>query len=512
MYEIENRLLVPNWRDFKRTIIIGELGILDKSREQVLDNSKIKFDWKNNKTIGVAADLINNSFVSNDLYSVELQEAIAFIEKKKSEASKPLLSLISGIKKELNPVLADSNKILEKNIDSINEFKALSDDKLLNKIISKTKKLTKDYLSNSIYWIELARLYTIKNQLEKANKCILIGLNLAPDNRFVLRSAVRFFIHTKQEDKAIYYLRKSNFIKDDPWLISAHIASSKIIGRYSPFIKNGINLITSKNYSNFDLTELSSSIGTLELESGSFKKSKNYLDLSISSPNDNSLAQFEWLSNKEKRLTFNPSQFGQVKNPFEAFAYKDLQRGQFEASFYNCINWYLDIPFTKRPLMLGSYLAILIEDYEASIILCLIGLRSSKNEIGFINNIIFALCMKGSFDEIPKYFPLINKSLLNSATDEEKITIQATIGLYYMRIGNTEEGKSFYKEAIKNSEKISNKYYYKLAVINYTRELFRTNDPDFTELKSLFKSIESNDADVIFQREKVLNLIKTNAK
>lgn len=507
IYELKNRLLVPNWRDFKRTTKLGELGLLNDVKTTNVDNSAIIHDWNNNKTIGVAADLINNAFISNDLFSNELKEAIDYIELYSKDASLPLLSLIDKIKADINPKSEDSNKILEKNIESIEEFKSYLDERIFNKFINKTKKLTVSQISNAINWVELARLYTIKNQIDKADKCITTALHLSPNNRFVLRSAVRFFIHTSQEEKAIYYLKKTNAIKEDPWLISAHIASSRLIGRYSPFIKIGEKLISSHKYSDFDLTELSSSLGTLEFEHGSFKKSKPLLDLSLKNPNDNSLAQFEWLSKKDNRLHFNSESFQSVKNPFEAFAYENFQKGNFRESFYNCINWYLDFPYSKRPLVFGSFTASLLEDYDASIVMCLAGLRLNSSEISFVNNIIYAYCLKNELEKIPKYLKLLHRNNSIELDDEEKITLQATLGLYYLRIKEIDKGKNLYNIAIENASKLKNEYYYNLAIINYTRELFLLQDDEFNTYKNLFNNIKSLDRDIMLLKMNVELLI-----
>ena len=39
IYELKNRILVPNWRDFKRTIKLGELGLLNTVQITAVDNS-----------------------------------------------------------------------------------------------------------------------------------------------------------------------------------------------------------------------------------------------------------------------------------------------------------------------------------------------------------------------------------------------------------------------------------------------------------------------------------------
>src|SRR5690606_18872948 len=116
IYEIKNRLLIPNWRDFKRTTKLGELGDLETPKMKDIDDSIIKLDWFHKKTIGVAADLISNLFISNDLFAPELSEAIIFVEKNHKDSSGPLLALINRIKQETNPQqFEDSNKILERN-------------------------------------------------------------------------------------------------------------------------------------------------------------------------------------------------------------------------------------------------------------------------------------------------------------------------------------------------------------------------------------------------------------
>lgn len=508
IYEIEHRLLIPNWRDFKRTVLIGELGSNTKPKDINIDNAQIKSDWQNGKNIGVAADLIGASFISNDLASEELNDAIKFVENNVNDASSPLISLINKIKCEQNPSIEDQKTILENNIGSINEFNSLASIELFNKLIASTKGLTKSYNLNSIFWVELARLYTIKNQISKAEKCFLVALNLAPNNRFVLRSAVRFFIHSHDAEKALFYLRKSQSIKSDPWLISAHIASSNLLGRHSIFIKNGINLISSKNHSSFDLTELSSSIGTLEFENGSFKKAKPFIDLSRVAPNDNSLAQLEWLSKKESKFQFQPNLSERVVNPFEAMAYENFQKGRFMEAFYSCINWYLDFPYSKRPLIFGSYIASLNGDFNASIILCTVGLRLDKSEIGFINNIIYAYCLSNNLLPAEKYLNQLNYSEVQQLSSEERIMLQATVGLYNMRNGNYEEGKALYKFSMENSRSIKSDFYYNLGLINFTRELCLINDSEFESYYELFKKIESTDQDIVLQKSMTSKVIK----
>ena len=287
-------------------------------------------------------------------------------------------------------------------------------------------------------------------------------------------------------------------------MISAHIASSNLIGRFSPHIKNGVDLIKSRNFSDYDLTELSSSIGSLEIASGSFKKAKPFLEISTQNPNDNSLAQFEWLSKRESRLIFDPQKFSSVKNPFEAFAFENFKKGNFKDAFYNCLDWFLDIPFSKRPIMFGSYIATILEEHDTAIMLCLIGLRYDHYEIGFINNLVYNYCLKNDLENAEKHLTNYHYKIdQQKLSNEIKISLQATIGLFLLRSNKIEEGKQYYKTAIENSATLKNDYYKNQAVINFTRELYYINDDEFLKYLETFKKIKTNDKDLLLQMERV---------
>ena len=62
------------------------------------------------------------------------------------------------------------------------------------------------------------------------------------------------------------------------------------------------------------LSELASSIGTVELLYGSNKKSRELFKKSLISPNDNTLAQVEWAATKDKNLDVDASGFNVEMN------------------------------------------------------------------------------------------------------------------------------------------------------------------------------------------------------
>ncbi len=141
IYEIKERRVIPNWRDFKRTLQLGELGQSNKTVNPIsLDIDRPMQDWNEIKNLGSAADLINASFVS-DINNKTVQEAIHYVQENKNKASSSLIGLINRIEANtdfLAPI--SNNSLLEVDIDTISEFQTFINNKNFHKAISHTKK------------------------------------------------------------------------------------------------------------------------------------------------------------------------------------------------------------------------------------------------------------------------------------------------------------------------------------------------------------------------------------
>lgn len=104
-----------------------------------------------------------------------------------------------------------------------------------------------------------------------------IALYLANNNRYVIRSAVRLFMHINKQDEALFILRHSEALKYDPWLLSADISLTTLLGKHQRYIKVGQIMVADQNYSRNSISELSSAIATLEFANGALKIAENYL-------------------------------------------------------------------------------------------------------------------------------------------------------------------------------------------------------------------------------------------
>lgn len=464
------RHVVPNWRSFKETVSLGELSNTHANIKYSLSNDQEQIDnlvndWLLNRDIAHAADLVSISFIDG-IVDDNIREAADFIIGSKNRASVSLLNLATTILGQNTIASPNSNEFNKVNI--IKEYRSLDP---IHKKVHNIKVLLHEAPKNPVQWVELSRLYSILGQENKSVDAMQVALGLSPNNRFVIRSATRLFLHYKKIDFIHDFLRKNEAVKYDPWITSAEIAAASLRGRTSIFIKGGQNMISSDNFSNFSLTELSSSLGTIELINGSFKKSRDFFKKSLLSPNDNSLAQFNWAATTDKGLNVLNSNV-EISNSNEAKAIKAYQNANWNGVIENCIKWFIDIPYSRRPLLTASYVAcVFTNDFDKAVEMCNAGLVSHPNDAGLRNNLAFALALKGDHERASEE---INKAI--NPDSLELNFLKATKGLISYRKGQLDEGRKLYQEVIGDFAKFEDKYYAQLAFLNYLREEMLVNN------------------------------------
>jgi tetratricopeptide (TPR) repeat protein len=434
-----SRLVIPRWRDFKDTSRSGELSkdrlkfspsIPNISCKKQLDN------WNKEKSIGNALELVNSAFVSGELNLAI--EAANFI--------------LSNCNNEANPAIKVAKLILNNSIleqDSV--FNHNTFDRLEEKIKLKIQDIRKRlniYPKNAVLWIDYARWNTIIGKFSKAEKCIKIALTLASDNVFILRCAVRFFIHKSKYDVgdndsvlyALRLIRKNEATKHDPWLMATEISLCTYLNKTSSLMKSGFSLIDAKKFSAFSLSELTSAIATVELYNDG-RKTKKLFSQSLIDPNENSVAQAQWASNLIEGLSYNSYNF----NSHEANSYHNRTLENWEGAFNEALNWLVDEPFSSSPANHASYLAsAIVDNNEMSISICNFGLRSNPNDFSLLNNKAYSQAIENLVEQSEATFNQINT---NKLTDAEKVTFLATNGLIYYRKGLIEKGNLLYDEA-----------------------------------------------------------------
>lgn len=497
LFEHKDRRVIPNWRSFGKTTTLGELNSFQLKSSSPTEETSIEeyiIDWKLNKTVIHASDLLSAAIVNNKREEKSVIEAANFVIENREKATLSQLSLANAILNK--PVEKDlSERFTEVTLDKL---PTLLNPEPIRIKIRETKNLLRQYPGNSILYVELSRYYSILGQEDNSIRAMKSALHLAPNNRFVLRCATRLFAHFDSEENEYLdyvhgFLRKSPLTLIDPWLASAEISIATIRNRTSKFIKTGIELINSKNISPFNFTELASSIGTVELLYGGAKKSREFFNKALISPNDNSLAQVEWASTKDNSLDINPSLFG-VKMNFEALALDNFQNKDYEAALDNAAKWFIDMPFSKRPIMFGSNLAsTILKDQQKSISFLNAGLISHPYDPQLINNLAYALALD---DKPTEAFEQLNK--IRNEEDYDDITqicLSATRGLAYFRSGFADIGRQLYIDAIEQTKQINNKELNWIAILNYAREEIRLKSEYVEHLMDAVSKIPNDTKD-----------------
>lgn len=484
IFEFKKRRVIPNWRSFSTTVSLGELNnsVIIKDMPH-LNISEYINDWITHKSIVTAGELISAAIVNNLISEKTVIEASQFIISNKHDATLAQISLAKNI-------LSLNNKRNEEEL-ATDLIDIIIEKEPFYEKINQLKKNIIAFPRNAIAYVEIARLYSILGQNDKADSFLKSAYSISPDNRFILRAISRHFAKT-DIGFAHDILRNSYLTSVDPWLTSTEIALATIRNRSSRFVKKGLSLINSNTFHPHFVSELSSSIGTLELINGSFKNGKKLFNTSLISPNDNSLAQAEWAS-KEFGLSFytSPIEYD-IKNNYEALAMENFFQENWDISFNNALMWFIDTPYAKRPIQLASHISSSITDnQEDSIKIIKAGLTSHPNDPELLNNIAYSLALINRVEEAERYLTKI--SINANLTEKNKICLTATKGLIQYRKGFKEVGRNLYLKSINEAKNKNFQYLHSLAIVNYVREELLGGTSNKIELLNMIDNLPVKD-------------------
>lgn len=491
--EETKRSVVPNWRFFSETMLIGEL---DSNRVGKKPDNLYAIDdyvetWLDKKSFSTAGDLISAAIANGQRDNKYAREAARYITEQDTE-DYPVLErgakFILSVKDSTHFQITESAHIeLIKKLETAQNMR--------NRIHDIRHKLN-IYPYNAVLYVDMARAQLTIGNKDKAIKLMQVALQLEPSNRFVVRAAVRLFNHIGDFERANAALRNSSLIKYDPWLIASDIAIGLKRGRNSVHIKTGIHIIESGNYHPFSYTELASSLGTLEFYCGTRKKSRKFFKTSIISPNDNSLAQAEWVS---QRLQLEFERKSGIKMDYEARFYQAFFKKDYDAAIKELVDWIIDLPYSQKPIYLGTNLSLtFLRNFELAEAILKIGIKVEPDNMDFINNMAYTLARQNKTKEAQVYMDRFMKYPGEELTESEKICQKATKGLIAYRRGEFEQGKSLYEEAVASAEKIKEdlpEVFYK-AVINSKREELIASEYKKTDCIEYLKRLDIPEYDL----------------
>lgn len=351
----QDRKVIPRWRDFKTTLVLGELnsgmpGKVTAPPENAIDEQI--FDWENNRSLSFASDLVNTGFALG--MGEKVQEAADFILSEDSRATELQKRIARQAKNpEYTVQLAEPTEIQPTGREIIDHSRQQ---------VQKLREQLRHTLRNPIKLVELSREYATLGSLKKAIRTMDMAVALAPANRFVLRSATRLYVHAEESERAHFILRRAPSLRADPWLLAAEISVASLRGLTSRNITTGKKQIVDANYSPFELSELTSALATLEMENANSRNARKLFRQALRRPTENSIAQAEWASHTITSLDIDIGQFNVPRN-YEALASDFYQKGDMSSAVIEGTKWIVDQPFAISPILHTGMSASLIEDF-----------------------------------------------------------------------------------------------------------------------------------------------------
>ena len=292
----KNRYLVPNFRSFRPTVSLGEVDGLDVSRARRLvrtDFAERVAAWRRGRALGVAGDVLSAAQVSSGVDLETVNEAAGFVIEHAHQSPRPLLDVARRALGHWSQAEASGDgdggrRRVESPILDEDERRRTYEN------IHAAKRTVGRFGNNAVLFTELARLYLTLGNEKRAIRNVEIALALAPDNRYILRSAARTFAHCGDTERGFELLMRSPRVRRDPWLTSAALAMAGVIGRSSRVMKAATGLLKNGDFAALSLAELRAGVGSVELLAGNQRRAKRLLRASLEQPTDNSLAQVEW--------------------------------------------------------------------------------------------------------------------------------------------------------------------------------------------------------------------------
>jgi tetratricopeptide (TPR) repeat protein len=433
-FDTTDRNIIPRWRDSTLTAATQEGGSLGAVTPRPLDMRQLhekRLEWEQHPSTITATELLNAAVVLN-------QATLAH------DAARYLLGANTTVPETVKHL---SYSILEQEPPAAQL--AFPPAITAKEQIRRLRLGLQRYSINPIAWVDLARAYATLGQLQRARQSMKVAVSLAPNNRFVLRSAARLYVHLDDPEQAHTILRRATATPLDPWLVAAELATATLAHATPLFVYQARQFLVGASIAPIHLSEMASALATLELRNGDIKKAKRLFRAALQDPTENTVAQVNWATQQIGKVPMQQSVL-EVPRLYEANAWGTFWAGKWQDALDNSRLWLDDQPFSSRPAVHGSYIATtLLEDYASAETFLREGLIANPKDSSLLNNLTVALAKTGKLGDAQRCFGTINTAALN---EQQRIVWHATKGLLLFRNGDHAQGRELYQEAITTAE------------------------------------------------------------
>jgi tetratricopeptide (TPR) repeat protein len=298
---------------------------------------------------------------------------------------------------------------------------------------------------NALALLDYAQLQTALGKANSAERALRTALGIAPNNRTILRTLARFYVHTQRPDAAHQLIKRHARTAQDPWLMASEIALADAAETDSFFLGKARRfLIDHAKFPDSHLTELSGNIALFELRSGNLKKARESQRRALLAPNDNVVAQaidFQHLFGVE---LVSPPITQAIKSSAEALLLKAWDNVDLFGIEQHAIAWHSQEPFSSRPIQMLSTLYAYKGNHRAALRWLEAGLRTDNQDRGLLINLAFVYANMGDEDSATATL----KRLRQAYGKDIEPFANATEGLLAYHFERFAEGDNLYNRAV----------------------------------------------------------------
>jgi Tfp pilus assembly protein PilF len=429
----------------------------------------LQADWNEHPSIEAAVELVCTASVLGR--SLEVQQAARYLLDHRNDLEKGIVAIA------LTSLIGPANAIPGR--PTVAPFELLSQTEI-RAALSYLKSRLAQNPRNAIAWMDRSHLHTLLGQRDAAERSIRRAIALAPNNRFVLRSASRFFMHEKSKRGiGLDFLRRSRALRTDPWLMSAEIALSTVIGKAPQSLSSARSLLDADTLKPWHTSELNGAVGTFAMIDRSVGKPGQYFRRSLRDATENAVAQAQWFANKHAGVAVPSEKVTNQWSP-EAVAIKAREEKNWPDVITACRQWMLMDPASSRPLILGAFVAsVALYDGAATLSFTEHWIRIEPNSSGAWNNHAVALAYLGRIPEARASFARVDE---NDTAVFPKAVYLATKGLLAYRSGDIDAGRKHYLEAAESEDSNRDPTLRALVYWHMLREESHVGTPNAREL------------------------------
>lgn len=466
----DSRELIPRWRSFAETLRMGELTAVNGTRPTASSEEVARaYARQLRRPSAYATAELLSTLIAHGR-DAEAREVAQQLSPDLPATVKVVTSRLRPVAPLLLPVTSDD----EDSFDASHFARALGSDA--------RRRLSTRQL-NPIAWVDLALAHTIQGHNERAIREMRHALYLAPDSRFVLRSAARLFVHVDDPEQANRALNGSARVLEDPWLMAAELSTAELAYGRVNNARRARSLLEFSDSSSRALSELRSELATAEVRAGRDRKARVLFQASFADPTENAVAQaVSWAD--RSRLTLEPSLLTRDR-VFEARALESARLGEWANATTEASAWHRDQPFAIEPFQFGSYAAAMgSADYDRALKIAVQGLMLHHHDRTLRNNAAYALANLDRTEEARTY--------LRAPTGRDSIddlTELATIGLVLFRESNPVGGDQLYQLAIAGFDRLKRADLAAIATVHWAIESLRGRAPVEQILKRARKAL-----------------------